>query len=317
MEKSLAFTMDFLLTLRETITIWSYPDRMILSLILKTIQSTFKYIISRRCIHLGGPNQVKPAISQVKNALERGSFRYVMRVDIKSYYASIQHDILISQVRRHFDDPRILRYLEDVITTAIDDGGDVFLPKEGIPRRSSLSPFFGALYLADLDRAMENRQGVFYIRFMDDIVILANTKSQYLRAKKRMFSILRDLKLKTSPHKTKMGSLTSFHYLGLQFEMSQNLQTKTQVVTTKIHPRTCRRALTKVNVLKSDAVDPAEIQRYLARWAAWWRRATSLAFIDLIHCWVVYTAALEPATAWLGSKFLFYAWHNSSLCGKI
>jgi hypothetical protein len=84
-----------------------------------------------------------------------------------------------------------------------------------------------------------------------------------------------------------------------------------------IHPRSCRRALDKVNVLKTDAVNPAAIQRYLVRWASWWRRTATLAFIDLIHRWVVYAAAYEPATAWLGCKFLFKAWLRPTTHGKI
>jgi len=60
-------------------------------------------------------------------------------------YASIQHNILIEQIHQHFADPRVLFYLENIITIVIDDGGNILLPTQGIPRRSSLSPFFGAV----------------------------------------------------------------------------------------------------------------------------------------------------------------------------
>jgi RNA-directed DNA polymerase len=119
----------------ETITIWDYPDRLILFLLLKIITPTFKHIISKQCLHLGGPNQVKPALAQIKNAVKNGCFSYALRIDIRSYYASIQHNILIEQIHQHFADPRVLRYLEDIITIAIDDGGDILLPTQGIPRR--------------------------------------------------------------------------------------------------------------------------------------------------------------------------------------
>jgi hypothetical protein len=59
----------------EIITIWNYSDRLILFLLLKIIQPTFKHIIAAQCLHLGGPNQVKPALMQVKNAFRHGSLK--------------------------------------------------------------------------------------------------------------------------------------------------------------------------------------------------------------------------------------------------
>ena len=289
---------------RDTITVWSYPDRLILFLLLKIIKPTFKYIISPCCLHLGGPSQVKPALSQIKRAVEQQCFSYVIRTDIRSYYASIQHDILTKQVQEHFNDPRVLHYLEDIITIGVDDGGNILLPKQGIPIRSSLSPFFGALYLSALDKAFIGLKGVFYLRYMDDIIILTTTKSQYQRAKKRLFAVLASLKLKVAPHKTKMGRLTTFHFLGVHFEVSQNPQIKTQVTTTEIHSRSCRRALDKVNVLKTDAVNPAAIQRYLVRWATWWQRAAKLGYTDLLNHWIKHAAANEPALVWYGTGLL-------------
>jgi hypothetical protein len=68
--------------------------------------------------------------------------------------------------------------------------------------------------LKALDKAFENNKGVFYIRYMDDWVILTNTRKQYRKAIKKMHKVLEQLKLKLSPHKTKMGRLSSFHFLG-------------------------------------------------------------------------------------------------------
>ena len=120
---------------------------MILRLFLRILKPTFQHIISKYCHHLAGPNGVKKALRYIENALATDQFQYAIRLDIRSYYASISHRILIQQVYEHFDDPRVHQYLTQIITTAVDDGGNVFVPTQGIPRRSSLSPFFGALYL--------------------------------------------------------------------------------------------------------------------------------------------------------------------------
>lgn len=290
----------------ETIQVWSYPDRLALHLILKIIQPTWKYVISPLCLHLKGPSSIKNITQDIKTALNTGNFEYCLRIDIKSYYASIDHKILLNQLCSNYVDPKLRRYFEAIVTTGIDCGGQIILPKKGIPLRSSLSPFFGALYLTALDRAFENCPDVFYRRFMDDILILVKNKRQYAKARKRVFAILRDLKLKVSPHKTRMGLLKKgFHFLGVNFEAARTLQGKIQEAAVDIHPRSCRRALDKVQAMRENSVNPAKIQRYLSLWAAWWRSIVKLDRFRLLYTWVmtVKTTSLT-SYVWYGSGLL-------------
>ena len=220
----------------ELLTIWDYGDRLVLTLLLGIIKPVFKHIISPLCLHLQGPSGVKKTITRVRDALKNMPYRYSLRLDVKGYYASIDHAILLQQLEKSFADKRLLNYFNAIVTACIDDGGNLISPKKGIPRRSSLSPFFGALYLDPLDRAFENRKGVFYVRYMDDIIILTNSKRQYVQAKKSMYAILKTLKLTLSPSKTAMGLLSKgFHFLGVQFSASQNADNKSSVEATGIH----------------------------------------------------------------------------------
>ena len=289
----------------ETITIWDYPDRLIISLLLSLIKPVFKHIISPQCLHLQGPSGVKTATQQLQKALKSKPFRYVIRADIRGYYASIDHEILIQQVQESFDDPRVRGYFQAMITAPIDAGGVLLSPNKGIPRRSGLSPFLGALYLTPLDRAFEQKKGVYYVRYMDDIIILAQTKRQYVKAKRRLYYVLNGLKLQLSPHKTRMGMLADgFHFLGVKFESSQNDLNQIQV-TAEIHDRSCRRALERVRVMKEDAVNSANIQRYLLRWATWWARTIGLYVpADLLVAWQSYIHAYEPQWVWLARGLL-------------
>jgi len=90
------------------IRVWSYLDRLIMHLLLEHIKPTFKHIISPLCLHLTGPSVIKQATAQIKAALTSGRFHYVIRADISSYYASINHQILLSQIHQNFNDPIIL-----------------------------------------------------------------------------------------------------------------------------------------------------------------------------------------------------------------
>lgn len=160
--------------------------------------------------------------------------------------------------------------------------------------------FFGALYLSPLDRAFEGRKNGFYCRYRDDIIILLETKRQYQKARKHLFRLLRELRLTVSPKKTRMGRLArGFHYLGVKFEASRNPQTKTQM-TSSLHQRTYCRALDKVKALRENAVHPAKIQRYLIRWAIWWRQMVGGGSFELIENWITYTKERSETDVWVG-----------------
>jgi hypothetical protein len=274
----------------ETIIIWGYRDRLIINLIYKIIKPLFKYIIPPSCLHLKGPSGVKLAVKKLKKALEYRPFKYFIRADIRSYYASIDHRILVKQMQQHFNDPRLLKYLEDIINIPIIKDATIFSPDKGVARRSSLSPFFGALYLSPLDQSFDKLKGVCYFRFMDDIIILAETKRQYLKAKKRLQNILSKLKLSLSRHKTKMGKLEfGFHFLGVNFAVSQNQQSKSHTIIS-IHDRSCYRALDKINGMREGAdYNPAKAQSYLSSWAMWWSKTVSdpyYGYFDCLRRWV-------------------------------
>ena len=139
------------------------------------------------------------------------------------------------------------------------------MPTKGIPRRSSLSPFFGALYLSELDAVMTKRSGIAYFRYMDDFIILAKTKKQFKFAKKNLYVVLKKLKLTLSSSKTKMGKVSDrFHFLGVQFEVTRIPQAKNQV-TMQVHSRTCARALDRFKAMREDAANSEVTQTIVAR----------------------------------------------------
>jgi len=286
---------------------WQYLDRLVIHWILTIIRPTFKHIISPLCLHLAGPSSIKGATTRIKAALNSGRYNYCLRIDIRSYYASINHRLLINQLTKNFDDPIIGQYLADIVTIGVDRDGQVFLPTQGIPTQSALSPFFGALYLSALDQAFTKRKGVFYLRFMDDIIILIETRRQYAKARKRLFAILKELRLQVSPRKTRMGGIQKgFHFLGVKFEVTRIPQKKNQVAVVSVHARTPHRALDKVVSLSSYAVHPAIIQRYLVRWAAWWHQTVGVSKQDLIFLWICCTAKGFPDYIWIGRGLLAF-----------
>ncbi len=96
-------------------------------------------------------------------------------------------------------------------------GGEFWDYEKGISLGCPLSPLIGAFFLNALDQRME-RFGLFYVRFMDDILVLAATRWRLRKAVKRVNEVLGRLHLKKHPEKTFIGRIEKgFDYLGYRF----------------------------------------------------------------------------------------------------
>jgi hypothetical protein len=189
----------------------------------------------------------------------------MIRTDIRSYYASIDHALLQSMIRKHFDDANVLRYLCNFVDVPIDRGGWYEHPKKGIPIGSSLSCFFAALVLKPLDQCFDHRDDLYYCRYNDDIIILCKTKRQYTQAKRRLNTIIMALKLKVAPKKTRTGSIEKgFHFLGIQFAVARTTASSSRKdrsltsVDVSLHPRSIRRSMMKVRLKQEE--------RFVSHW---------------------------------------------------
>jgi hypothetical protein len=86
-----------------------------------------------------------------------------------------------------------------------------------ICRGTSLSPLLRALYLEELDIAMEKNSS-FYIRDMDDIIVMAKNKWSFRRFIRKVNMILAGLGLEKAEDKTFIGKIErGFSFLGFQF----------------------------------------------------------------------------------------------------
>lgn len=196
-------------------------DRILQHLLLKQLKSTYPYIINPNCLHLHGPNGVKLATSRIQEVLQSKQYSFVMRLDIKSYYKSIQHHLLLKDIEHYFDDPKVQSMLTNIIKNPIDKPRGTINPDYGISLRGPLSQLFSALYLKPLDDAF-SQADVFYLRYQDDVIILCKSERQLNRCKQKVMRILGERKLSLARKKTRIGLVSQgFHFLGVSYLETQ------------------------------------------------------------------------------------------------
>ena len=172
---------------------------------------------SAACTHLRGHGGLKGTVQQVQKSLP--NHRFVCRTDVKSFYASIDHFKLLDQLAPYVRDREMMRTLAQYMRRTVEYGGTFRDITRGIPAGCSLSPLIGAFHLHDLDVAMTTRHArCFYMRYMDDIIILAPTRWQLRRAIATMNGQLSGLGLTLHSEKTTIGPIArGFDFLGYQF----------------------------------------------------------------------------------------------------
>jgi len=149
------------------------------------------------------------AVLEVTKKIETHPFTF--KTDVKSYYQTIQQNVLYKKLKlalsSHPQRELLLRLISQVLTPLVEHAdGRLDYYREGIPKGFSTSPFFAWFYLAELDSAFASPSpGVFYQRYVDDIVLMASTRSKLNNAKKMLNKSLHRNRLKNRPDITFNG----------------------------------------------------------------------------------------------------------------
>ena len=158
----------------------------------------------------------------VKNAINDNQIEgYCLKADIKSYFDNVDHEILLSIINKKCEDKNIILLVKQVL--------DNFDPKtkgKGMPLGNYTSQFFANVYLNELDYFVKHKlKARYYIRYVDDFVILSFSKKQLIIWKELINLFLKEnLKLELHSKKSKINSLSkgvdfigfrSFYYFKL------------------------------------------------------------------------------------------------------
>ncbi len=208
----------------EALHLFSARDALVLKALTMVLSRHLP--VSKRCVHVKGHGGAKSALRAVWKHLPR--HRFVFKTDIKSYYASIDHHMLLDQLAVYIKDRFVLNLLWQYMHRVSEWGGLFKEHTKGISRGCALSPLIGAFFLDCLDRQME-KLGVFYVRFMDDFIVLTPTRWELKRAVKVVNQVLRSLNLEKHPDKTFIGRIErGFDFLGYHFRPDRlSVATKT------------------------------------------------------------------------------------------
>ncbi len=238
---------------------WSPRSRRRLQAAQRRMSVALRPALSPSCTHLRGRGGVKGAVRRVHRALPQA--RYVARFDVAAYYFHIRHETLLAQLRAAHIAPADVSLVQSYLTLPAEADASVGLSASG-----PLSPLLAGLYLAPLDHAMDRlvrrRQLLTYVRYVDDVVLLARSRWQLRRAIARLHAILSRLGLRT--HRKKkcfIGQpLQGFDFLGYRFHPRRRLRASRESL---------RRFRTRARRLYEQGADEDRLRQYVEHWQRW------------------------------------------------
>jgi len=131
------------------------------------------------------------ASQQLRQALLKLGITCVIDCDISSFFDNLQHDVLLSLLRKRVNDGSVLRLIKQMLEAGIMDGRDLVFPEKGSPQGSVISPLLANVYLHEVldtwfaEVVTAHCTGkVFLIRYADDFIIGCSREDDARRIQK-------------------------------------------------------------------------------------------------------------------------------------
>jgi RNA-directed DNA polymerase len=248
----------------ETLHLWSSQDALVLKMLAMALPDALA--LSSLCTHIKGHGGLKATVSALQAALP--DYTYVMKTDVKGYYESIDHTILLRQLDKDVTDPFIWRLLVQFVKRSVERGGTFKSIHCGISRGSPLSPIIAAYYLKALDEQMAGDTRYFYRRFMDDVIVLAKTRWHLRKAVRTVNQHFHQLKVEQAPDKTFIGKISKgWDFLGYHFD---GKQLTVAAKTVENHVLHYRQLYEQLRMKKAISIEMASVLGlYVKRWQRW------------------------------------------------
>ena len=151
------------------------------------------------------------ALDAIYTGLLTRKVNWVLDVDIRGFFDSIDHGWLVKLVEHRIADQRVVRLIQKWLNAGVLEDGKRIRMEEGTPQGGSASPLLSNIFLhyvfdlwVQAWRQKHARGDVVVVRFADDIVIGFQNKSEAERFWKELAERFRKFRLELHPEKTRL-----------------------------------------------------------------------------------------------------------------
>jgi RNA-directed DNA polymerase len=203
-------------------------DRVVQSALQMTIGPIFEIGFHPQSYGFRPWRGCKEALRRVDQLLKSGN-EWVVDVDLKGYFDTIDHDLLMKQIEKKIADGGTLDLIRRFLKAGVmESHRDLQPTKRGTPQGAVMSPLLSNIYLDELDWKMSER-GHEMVRYADDFVVLCASKEEAEAALEQIRQWAAERKLEVHPEKTRIvhhQDPGGFEFLGYRFEAGKRYPRK-------------------------------------------------------------------------------------------
>ncbi len=187
--------------------------RVAQEVIRRVINPTFESRFHNNSFGFRNGRNCHQAVERLFEYAKQG-YRYVVDVDIKGFFDNIPHNLIMESISARISDGNILRLINKFLNSGVMENEKITPTVKGTCQGGVISPLLSNIVLNHLDWFLEG-QGLLFVRYADDFVVLCKTKPEAERALDLVRTFLKKMELEDSPEKTKIRHFSEgFDFLG-------------------------------------------------------------------------------------------------------
>lgn len=269
-----------------------YPDRILHHCLMNVVKPFFNEKFTADTYACVEGRGVTLALNKVRRQIKSNPQAYYLYIDIRKYYPSIDHEVIMSVLSRVIKCKKTLAMFRAIVN----------IHDKGIPIGSYVSQYIANLVLTPLDHYMKEVAGAkHYFRYMDDIVLLYNTKEECHKAHQQVIEFLSVYKL-TLKKTTKVSPVSAgIDFIGYRIFPTHTLLRK----------NIKRNMQKRADYLIANNVSDEEFKRQFASYFGWAKHADTRNLLrkTLKHKFYLFEQDMElkklsdlKAAKWFGLK---------------
>ncbi len=228
------------------LSISAFEDKIVQLQMAKILEAIYEPIFKECSYGFRPKRNCHMAIAALFNHLSDKRNEIVIDVDLRNFFGLIQHNILLSFLRRNIKDECFIRYVARMLKAGIFKEGRFEVSEEGSPQGNIVSPILSNIYAHYvLDVWLEKvvpqytRQQVKSFRYADDQVICCQSSADAIKVQSALKKRLNKFGLELNVEKTKVVKFNkqeypmikqgTFDYLGFTFYIKKSREGRVYV----------------------------------------------------------------------------------------
>ena len=151
------------------------------------------------------------ALDAVVEAIEGRKVNWVLDLDIRGFFDTIDHEWLIRFIEHRIKDKRVIRQIKKWLNAGVMEDGHWYEVEEGTPQGGSISPLLANIYLhyvfdiwSNVWRKRNATGDVIMVRYADDIVLGFQYKHEATRFLEELKQRIKKFNLEVNTEKTSL-----------------------------------------------------------------------------------------------------------------